>query len=87
MVSNNSRLIFAYKQKTMFRDINELDFDIGPCNDFKFVVKILGPAKLSSKENAESSRCEMVVVVVGLPLLFLWIEVWREQQSRFMPST
>ena len=28
-----------------------------------------------------------VVVVVGLPLLFLGMEVWREQQSRFTPST
>ena len=28
-----------------------------------------------------------VVVVVGLPLLFLWMEVWRKQQSRFTPST
>ena len=27
------------------------------------------------------------VVVVGLPLLFLGMEVWREQQSRFTPST
>ena len=29
----------------------------------------------------------VVVVVVGLPLLFLGMEVWREQQSRFTPST
>ena len=26
-------------------------------------------------------------VVVGLPILFLGMEVWREQQSRFTPST
>ena len=30
---------------------------------------------------------KMIVVVVGLPLLFLGMEVWREQQSRFTPST
>ena len=27
------------------------------------------------------------VVVVDLPLLFLGMEAWREQQSRFTPST
>ena len=38
-----------------------------------------------SHHNFECGR--LIVVVVGLPLLFLGMEVWCKQQYRFVPST
>ena len=57
-----------------------------PIEDSGSNVKILG---------VEHHHCQYIFsffyvrmnVVVGLPLFFLEVEVWREQQSRFTPST
>ena len=42
---------------------------------------------MQAEKKILNNDLEAIVVVVGLPLLFLGMEVWHKQLSRFMPST
>ena len=55
------------------------------CVDFKMVNFLL--EQQGGTPNTLVFSVTGTIVVVGLPLLFLGLEVWREQQYRFTPST